>query len=128
MKVITPASKLVFKYLALPNGLGGRGGAQRFFLLSQNIPFEERLFGRSDGSWQTEKQRLIQTNENPFGTVPIIYAESEDPTPTTTNTGETTDNDIYSNYIPLPQHIATARFLAHVYGLENTDPYHYKML
>ncbi len=41
---ISPSSKLVLKYLALPNSIGGRGGAQRYFLLSQYIPFVDNLF------------------------------------------------------------------------------------
>ena len=53
---ITSSTALVFKYLALPMGLGGRGGVERFFLLSQDIPFKEELY--SGDAWTTEKSSL----------------------------------------------------------------------
>mmetsp|Transcript_33460 Transcript_33460/g.69660 ORF Transcript_33460/g.69660 Transcript_33460/m.69660 type:complete len:230 (-) Transcript_33460:101-790(-) len=97
---ITPKSDLVFKYLALPNGLGGRGGVQRFFLLSQGIPFEEKLYGMGD-EWATEKARMKSSGENPSATAPVIYADD----------------------IPLPQHIATSRLLSTIHGCNASDPY-----
>jgi glutathione S-transferase len=101
---ITPASRLVLKYLALPNSIGGRGGAQRYFLLSQEIPFSEQLFALGD-EWATEKKRIVETGENPSSTVPVIVAENE-------------DDRVY-----LPQHIATARLLARVHGKTSGDDY-----
>lgn len=97
---ISATSPLVFKYLALPMGLGGRGGVQRFFMLSQHIPFEERLYKRGEG-WEEEKQRMLTSGENPCATVPVLYADGT----------------------PLPQHIATCRLLANVHGCGSGDVY-----
>jgi glutathione S-transferase len=92
MKIAAP---VVFKYLALPNGLGGRGGAQRFFLLANRIPFTEDLV--SMGEWgSAEKARIVTSGENPSGTLPILY----------TANGET-----------LTQHIASSRYLARVHDV-----------
>ena len=102
---LTTSTPLVFKYLALPFGIGGRGGVQRFFMLSQNIPFEEDLYTMGDsGTWPTEKNRVVSSGENPAGTLPIIYA----------NNGKVN---------PLPQHIASSRYLATVYDCTSGDPY-----
>lgn len=101
MKTISPASNLVLKYLALPKGLGGRGGVQRFFLLSQDIPFTEELYGMGQ-PWATEKERLVTTGENPCAQVPVIVADG---------------NEF------LLQHIATLRFLAQVYECDSGDAY-----
>lgn len=100
--IISPTIALTFKYLALPNGLGGRGGVQRFFLLSQNIPFNEKLVSFEE--WTEEKKRLISSGENPSGTVPVIYA--------TENSNEA-----------LVQHIATSRYLAQVHKVTSATPY-----
>ena len=97
---ITPASKLVLNYLALPMGLGGRGGALRFFLLSQDIPFDEKLFAMGD-EWAAEKKRLSESGENPSSKTPVVYADGT----------------------PLPEHIATARLLAQVHGCASSDCY-----
>lgn len=107
MKVITPSSKLVLKYLALPHSIGGRGGALRYFLLTQEIPFEEKLFAMGD-EWATEKKRLVESGENPCAAVPIIEVVSSK-----------NANDITI----LPQHIATARLLAKVYQRTSGDVY-----
>ena len=104
---ISITSPLVFKYIALPHGIGGRGGVQRFFLLSQKIPFEEKLIPYT-ADWAAEKKRLVSSGENPSGTVPIIYAKDSD------------DNE---NTISMPQHIASSRFLARVYGVTSGDAY-----
>ena len=77
MKTITPATKLLFKYLALPKALGGRGGVQRFFLLSQDIPFTEELYAKGE-PWAIEKARLLSTGENPCAQVPVIEAITDD--------------------------------------------------
>jgi glutathione S-transferase len=92
MKITAP---VVFKYLALPNGLGGRGGAQRFFMLANKIPFAEDLV--SMGEWgSAEKARVVNSGENPSGTLPILYTAS----------GET-----------LTQHIASSRYLARIHDV-----------
>ena len=98
---ISPSSKLILNYLDIPNGIGGRGGALRFFLLSQDIPFEEKLFNMSD-EWPAEKKRLAESGENPSSKTPVVFAD-----------GKT----------PLPEHIATARLLANVHGCASTDLY-----
>ena len=69
MKVAAP---VVFKYLDLPYGLGGRGGAQRFFLLANQIPFTEDLVSMSEWG-SVEKARVVTSGENPGGTLPILY-------------------------------------------------------
>ena len=81
-------------------GLGGRGGVQRFFLLSQGIPFEEKLYDMGD-EWSTEKARMISSGENPCATAPVVYADGQ----------------------PLPQHIAGSRLLSTVHGCNAADPY-----
>jgi len=98
---VTPASNLVFKYLALPNGLGGRGGVQRFFLLSQGIPFEEKLYTMGE-EWQTEKARMVSSGENPSATVPVVMVDDQQ---------------------ALSQHIATCRFLSTVHGCTSGNAY-----
>ncbi|CAB9507439.1 Glutathione S-transferase, N-terminal domain [Seminavis robusta] len=92
---------ITFKYLALPNGLGGRGGAQRFFLLANNIPFQEDLVDLSEWG-ATEKARVVSSNENPCGTLPILY---------------THDNNKDDKNVHLIQHIAASRYLAHLHGI-----------
>ena len=89
-------SRIIFKYLdILP--FGGRGGVTRFFLLSQGLSFDEDLAA----NWAQEKQRLVETGENPSGSVPILYSNGE----------------------AHPQHIAAARYVARVYGLTSGDDY-----
>lgn len=72
----------------------------RFFLLSQGIPFEEKLFDMGE-EWATEKKRLVATGENPSGSAPILY----------------------SNDKPHPQHIAAARYVARVFQVTSGDDY-----
>jgi glutathione S-transferase len=96
---ISTESPLIFEYLILPHGLGGRGGVQRFFLLTQKIPFDEKLVPLDE--WGEEKKRMVSSGENPSGTVPVIYAEGT----------------------ALPQHIATLRYLARVYDVTSGDSY-----
>lgn len=100
------STPLTLKYLALPNGLGGRGGVFRFFSLSQNIPFEEQLLPLA--AWAAEKERLVKSGENPSGTVPVIYTNSKP----ATSTGS-----------PLVQHIATSRYLARIHSVTSGDAY-----
>ncbi|CAB9513665.1 glutathione Stransferase [Seminavis robusta] len=96
---IDSSSPVTFKYLALPHGLGGRGGVQRFFLLANNIPFEENLVEMSEWG-ATEKARVVSSNENPCGSAPILYTKDKD------------GKDAH-----LIQHIAASRFLAHIHGV-----------
>lgn len=97
---LSPESKLVLKYLALPMAIGGRGGALRFFLLAQDIPFDEKLFDMA-AEWPAEKERLAISGENPAATVPVVYADGK----------------------PLTQHIATARLLSTVHKRSALDIY-----
>ena len=101
---INANSPLTFKYLNLPNGLGGRGGVQRFFLLSQNIPFEEKLVDFAE--WELEKERLVTSNENPCATLPIIYT-----------------NNNQGKQAQLIQHIAASRYLARVHDVTSGCDY-----
>jgi hypothetical protein len=96
---ISDSAPLVFKYLNLLP-YGARGGVTRFFMLVQNIDFEEHLINMGD-DWAKEKQRLIESGENPCGSAPILY----------------------SNGMPHPQHIAVARYLARVHKLTSGDDY-----
>jgi Glutathione S-transferase, C-terminal domain len=93
------SAPITLKYLALPNGLGGRGGVSRFFMLANNIPFEEDLVGFAEWG-STEKARLVSSGENPCGTVPVIYTKGKD------------DKDVH-----LIQHIASARYIARLHGI-----------
>jgi Glutathione S-transferase, C-terminal domain len=93
---ITAASPILFKYLnILP--YGGRGGVTRFFLLAQGVAFDEALIS----DWPLEKKRLVESGENPAGSVPILYANGQ----------------------PHPQHIASVRYVARVLGLTSGDDY-----
>jgi Glutathione S-transferase, C-terminal domain len=93
------SAPITLKYLALPNGLGGRGGVSRFFMLANNIPFEEHLVDFAEWG-ASEQARLVSSGENPCGNVPIIYTKSKD------------NKDVH-----LIQHIATARYVARLYGI-----------
>ena len=104
---ISVTSPFVFKYLALPNGLGGRGGVQRFFMLTHKIPFEEKLIPYNE-EWAAEKERMVSSGENPCGTVPVTFAQKK-------------GDD--SKTIPLVQHIATSRLLAKLYDVTSGDVY-----
>lgn len=81
--------------------LGARGGVTRFFMLANNIDFKEELidFGTD---WPTEKKRLLDSGENPCGTVPLVY---------------TPESEVLS------QHIATCRLLAKRNGISSGDDY-----
>ena len=109
--IVTDTSPLTFKYLNLPHALGGRGGVQRFFLLSQNIPFGEQLITYDD-KWVAEKERLVTSGENPCGSVPIIYAASKND-----------KDDQQSSAIPLIQHIAASRYLAQIHKVTSECPH-----
>jgi hypothetical protein len=92
-------SPVVFEYLKLLP-YGGRGGVTRFFMLSQGIPFEEKLYAMGE-EWAAEKERLIESGDNPSGTSP----------------------NLFSNGKSHPQHIAVSRYLARVHGVASGDDY-----
>ena len=78
--------------------VGGRGGTQRFFMLANGIPFEEKLFA-VPGEWGDEKKRLIETGENPCGGVPVTYVDN----------------------VHMAQHVGTCRYLARTNKLDTGD-------
>jgi Glutathione S-transferase, C-terminal domain len=89
-------SRIILKYFnILP--YGGRGGVTRFFLLSQGLSVDDDFVV----NWAQEKEHLMQSGENPSGSVPILYSNGE----------------------AHPQHIAAARYVARVYGLTSGDDY-----
>lgn len=87
--------------------IGGRGGTLRFFLLANDIAYEDNLKEMGE-EWDTEKKRLMETGENPCGSVPVTYMKSEKG-----------DEDLH-----LSQHISTMRYLANVNKLSPEDSYH----
>ena len=102
MTIVPNSAPLVFQYLNLLP-LGARGGVTRFFMLSQGIDFQEQLISMAD--WPTVKKRLVETGQNPAGSLPIIY---------------NADND---NEQAHPQHIAVSRYLARIHGVTSGDDY-----
>lgn len=98
---LSTAVPVQFTYLnVLP--YGGRGGVTRYFMLSQGIPFEEHLIKPGE-LWTAEKKRLIESGENPAGSVPIIQTEKGG-----------------KSY---PQHVAVSRYLARINNLTSGDDY-----
>jgi hypothetical protein len=71
-------------------------------MLSQGIPFEEHLIMPGE-LWTAEKKRLIESGENPAGSVPIIQTEK--------------GGKAY------PQHVAVSRYLARINNLTSGDDY-----
>jgi hypothetical protein len=104
-KTMNPSALLVFKYLNL-GAIGGRGGVQRFFMLANDIKFEEELFAPGD-AWAAEKKRMMETGDNPCGTVPVtIFSGDEEGAAQS-----------------LSQHIAVCRYLARLHKLDTGDAY-----
>mmetsp|Transcript_21081 Transcript_21081/g.34888 ORF Transcript_21081/g.34888 Transcript_21081/m.34888 type:complete len:227 (-) Transcript_21081:196-876(-) len=95
---------VTFKYIAL-GAIGGRGGVQRFFMLTHDIKFNEELFSPSE-KWPVEKARMLETEENPCGAAPVTYLQGE--------AGES---------LHLSQHIAVCRYLARVNNINSGDAY-----
>lgn len=85
--------------------IGGRGGALRFFLLANDIVYEDNL--KTMGEWPAEKKRLVESGENPCGSIPVTYMKSEQ------------GDDLH-----LSQHVSTMRYLANVNKLPPHDAYH----
>jgi glutaredoxin len=96
---ISTDSPVVFEYLNLLP-YGARGGVTRFFMLSQGIDFEEKLYAMGD-EWAEEKERLIKSGDNPSGTSP----------------------NLFSNGKAHPQHIAVSRYLARIHRVTSGDDY-----
>ena len=98
--IITMPSSVSFKYLDLGH-IGGRGGTLRFFLLANSIPYKEDLYQYNDSVWGVEKKRLVESGENPCGTVPVAYTED--------------------GHHHLSQHISMARYFARINQLDSGD-------
>ena len=98
MNTVSNMNTVSFEYLDLGH-IGGRGGTLRFFLLAHQIPYQEKLVPMTE--WDTEKKRLVESGENPCGTVPVVYMDD--------------DNR------QLSQHIAITRYLARVHNLTSGD-------
>lgn len=96
---MAPISEPVkFKYLGLPNGLSGRGGALRFFFLAAGVPFEEDLIPM-DEWYAGKKQAVTDSGEAPLGVLPVVYIGGK-------------------KYL---EHIATIRYIARRLGLYGSD-------
>ena len=104
----TAASPILFQYLKLLP-LGARGGVTRFFLLTQGIPFEEKLIPMGP-EWTAEKKRLVESGENPSGSLPIVY----------TSKNNNQDDESPQAH---PQHIAVSRYLARIHKVTSGDDY-----
>jgi hypothetical protein len=62
--------KVLLTFWKLPSGLAGSGGVVRFFLLLNEIDFEERLVDMDD--WEGLRRELVESGQNPAGMLPII--------------------------------------------------------
>ena len=91
--------KITFKYLGVPNKIGGRGGVTRFFFLIYGIKYEEELYDFTTDAWPNKKREILASGENPAGSVPIV---------------------IYGSKV-LTQHMATIRYIALELGLGSTS-------
>lgn len=83
-------SPLTFKYLDL-KPLAGRGGVLRFFMLIHGMDFQETLIPMKE--WGAAKAKMLESNENPCGSVPVLMVNDDDTIP------------------ELSQHIALCRYL-----------------
>jgi Glutathione S-transferase, C-terminal domain len=98
--IATPTDPIVLKYFSLPNGLGGRGGVQRFFLLANGIPFTEEQVDLD--YWFAEgKAKSLASGENPCGSLPVVFV----------------GRDEQKKKACLSQHISSSRYLARVHGV-----------
>lgn len=79
-----------FKYLAI-TPLAGRGGVLRFFMLIHGLAFDETLVQMNE--WADVKTNMIESNENPCGSLPVLSLGGDDSIP------------------ELSQHVALCRFL-----------------
>lgn len=99
------SSAITFKYLDIGPIAAGRGGVQRFFMLIHDIKFTEELFEPSD-KWPLEKDRMVETAENPCGATPVTCMKTE--------AGKEVD---------FSQHIATCRYLARIHNVNSGDAF-----
>jgi len=98
-------TSFTLKYFQL-GPLAARGGVQRFFMLTHDIPFQDQLFVLGGPEWPVEKTRMVQSGENPCGTLPVTTMTNQDGT---------------EHF--LSQHIATCRYLAHLHNITSGDAY-----
>lgn len=98
MKLSTSAVA-TFKYFNIGK-LCGRGGVQRFFMLSHDLSFQEELL--TFDKWPEEKAKMIETGENPCGALPVTKFVAEN--------GKTSTFDA-------SQTIATCRLLARLHNI-----------
>jgi glutathione S-transferase len=92
---------LTLKYLSL-GSLGGRGGTVRFFMLIHGVDFEDELIPLSE--WGAVKAKMIESKENPSGTVPVLTVNDDGSVP------------------ELTQHISLCRYIfrTKISGIETT--------
>ncbi|KAJ8909181.1 hypothetical protein NDN08_005874 [Rhodosorus marinus] len=95
------ATKVNLQYLNL-GPVGGRGGVVRFFMLANGIQYEEQLFALSNGEWERKKKVLIESGDNPAGTVPIVDIDG----------------------VTLTQHVAIMRYIANNRNLSSDEYLH----
>ncbi|KAL7565734.1 hypothetical protein ACA910_005427 [Epithemia clementina (nom. ined.)] len=93
------SNPIKFRYIELGH-LSSRGGALRFFLLANDIPYEETIVSFAPEAWAVEKKRLIESGENPCGSVPVVYLE---------------------NNVQLSQHMAICRYVARTHQVDSGD-------
>mmetsp|Transcript_17085 Transcript_17085/g.53361 ORF Transcript_17085/g.53361 Transcript_17085/m.53361 type:complete len:212 (+) Transcript_17085:73-708(+) len=86
-----------FKYLNF-GGIGGRGGVVRFFMLANDIAYKETLITPGE-EWAAAKKAMMESGENPAGTVPIVQYDGK----------------------MLTQHVAIMRQLAKDRGVASSD-------
>lgn len=69
---------LTLTYLAI-KPMGGRGGTLRFFMLIHGLDFDEELIPMPE--WDGVKAKMVETNENPCGTVPVLKVNDDKSVP-----------------------------------------------
>eukprot|EP00899_Mesostigma_viride_P026090 jgi/Mesvir1/6666/Mv12428-RA.1 len=89
--------KPVYVYFNLPHGLYGRGGVLELFMRVHGIEFEVQRC--SDADWPAMKRQLIESGENPCGTLPILRIGGK----------------------VLSQHVSIMKYLAIVRGIAPKD-------
>ncbi|KAL7556051.1 hypothetical protein ACA910_010010 [Epithemia clementina (nom. ined.)] len=113
--VVANNTKLTIHYFDL-GSVAGRGGVQRFFLLANGLASlldDEQLYDVTNpNSWGVEKKRLLETKENPCGSLPVLVM-----TTTTTHTAAGGGSRSSSNRQHFCQHISTCRYLARKFQL-----------
>eukprot|EP01006_Ploeotia_vitrea_P059327 TRINITY_DN71880_c0_g1_i1.p1 TRINITY_DN71880_c0_g1~~TRINITY_DN71880_c0_g1_i1.p1 ORF type:complete len:216 (+),score=42.14 TRINITY_DN71880_c0_g1_i1:47-694(+) len=65
-------TKITYEYFDLsPFKAFGRGGVPRFYMLVNDIPFEEKKLPFDDKVWPARKAELISTGQNASGFLPV---------------------------------------------------------